>query len=85
MGFLVGFVIPVAVLFLVMYFLIIRPQKKQDKKHKEMIETLKKGDKIETKSGIVATIQAIGDDYFIIASEGSKLKVIKAAVASKRG
>lgn len=85
MGFLVGFVLPVIVMFLVMYVLIIMPQKKQEKKHQQVLETLKKGDKVETKSGIIATIQVVGSDFVVISSEGSKLKINKAAIASKRG
>ncbi len=84
MGFLVGFILPVVIMFLIMYFLIILPQKKQDKKHLQVLETLKKGDQVETKNGIIATIYAVGEDHFIISSEGSKLKVIKTAVKSKR-
>jgi preprotein translocase subunit YajC len=51
-----GFLLPMLLMFGIIYFLIIRPQQKQQKQHKAMISALKKGDKIVTNSGIFGTI-----------------------------
>lgn len=51
--------LPLILIFLVFYFLLIRPQKKQMQKHKEMVSSLKKGDKIVTSGGIHGKITAI--------------------------
>lgn len=48
--------LPFVVLILIFYFFIIRPQRNQQKKHKEMIESLKKGDKIVTAGGFICEV-----------------------------
>ncbi len=48
-------------IFAVFYFLIIRPQKKERERHRRLIESLKKGDKVVTSSGIWGTVVEIGD------------------------
>ena len=49
---LTGFVLPMVLIFGIFYFLVILPQKKQQKKHQEMINSLQKGDSVVTNSGI---------------------------------
>lgn len=53
--------LPIVVLFAVFYFLLIRPQQKQQKKRKEMLASLKKGDKVITIGGIYGTIKELRD------------------------
>jgi len=48
--------LPLIVLFGIFYFLVIRPQQKQAKAHKEMLEALKKGDKIITNGGLICEV-----------------------------
>jgi preprotein translocase subunit YajC len=67
-------------IFLVFYLILILPQQRERKKKEEMIKSLKKGDKIITTSGIIGEIQVVGDDYFIIESEGTAIKIKKWAV-----
>ena len=55
-GSLLGAMLPLLVLFLIFYFLVIRPQQKQNKQHKAMIEGLKKGDKVITNGGLIAEV-----------------------------
>ncbi len=70
-------------MILMAYLLIVRPQKKHQKYQENLLSNLKKNDKIETYSGIIATIYSIGENSSIIVSEGSKLKVNNAAIARK--
>ena len=65
-GGLLGMIIPFALLFIIMYFMIIRPQKKRDKLVKEMLAGLVKGDKILTIGGIIGKIVSIKDDEIVI-------------------
>ena len=59
---LVGFLFPLIIMFVLMYFLMIRPEKKRKKKEQEMLAALKRGDRICTIGGIYGTIADIKDD-----------------------
>lgn len=61
MGFL-----PIILMFIVLYFLMIRPQMKRAKDQKNMIEQLKKGDEIITAGGIVGKITKVGESYITL-------------------
>lgn len=58
--------LPLIVLFAIFYFLIIRPQQKQAKAHKEMLNSLTKGDKIVTNGGLIVEVVKAEDDYLKI-------------------
>ena len=66
--------IPLLLLFVVMYFLMIRPQKKKDKEIKEMRNSLTVGDEIVTIGGICGKIVKTKDDSFIIQVGADKVK-----------
>ena len=55
--------LPLIVLFAIFYFLIIRPQQKEAKAHKEMIQSLKKGDKIITNGGLICEVVKAEDEF----------------------
>ena len=76
LGFL-GSIIPFILMFLIMYFLIIRPQRKQQKDFDQMIENLKKGDRILTRGGIYCVVlDFLGEDKEkILVDLGSNLKI----------
>lgn len=59
----------------IFYFLLIRPQRQQQKQHEEMVKGLKKGDEVVTAGGIVGEIVHIKDDRLTIRSGESKLVV----------
>ncbi len=61
-----GLVIPLAILFVFMYFMIIRPQRKEQKKMSEMLSTLAVGDCILTNSGFYGVVIDINDDTVIV-------------------
>ena len=84
-GGLIGSLVPLILIFVVFYFLLIRPQQKRAKEHKSMIENLKKGDKIITSGGIFGVIEAVGTNTVTIKiGENVKVKLGKAYVASLR-
>jgi len=62
---LMGF-LPIILMFVVLYFLMIRPQMKRNKEHRQMLEALKKGDEVITAGGLVAKVTKVGDGYVSI-------------------
>ena len=57
-----GTFLPLILIFVVFYFLLIRPQQRKVKQHKEMLSNLKRGDKIVTSGGIIGTINKVADN-----------------------
>ena len=75
---------PLLILFAIFYFLVILPQQKQAKKHKAMVDELKKGDKIVTAGGIIAEVIK-SEEEFIKAkiNDNTEVKITKDAIARK--
>ena len=74
--------IPIAAIFVIFYFLLIRPQHKQAQEHQKMLADLKKGDKVLTTGGLYGSIVGVkGDDLEVKFSETVKLTVARSAVA----
>jgi len=79
-----GFLIPLGLMFAIMYFLVIMPQQRQRKKMQAMLAELKAGDKIITSGGIYGTINGIDGDSVIlkISSEPQvKIRIARTAIA----
>ena len=75
---------PLIILFAIFYFLIIRPQQKQAKTHKEMLESLKKGDKIITNGGLICEVIKAQDDYIKAQiSDNTVVRISKDYIAKK--
>lgn len=80
-----GSLIPLILIFVIFYFLLIRPQQKRVKDHRKMVENLKKGDKIVTSGGIYGVIEAVGVNSITIKiAENVKVKLGKAYIAALR-
>ncbi|MBQ8080879.1 MAG: preprotein translocase subunit YajC [Clostridia bacterium] len=75
---MISMLISMAVLFIVFYFFLIRPQRKKDKKVKEMLAALKKGDRICTIGGIYGTIESIKDDTITLSVGGQHTEMVVA-------
>ncbi|WP_066892720.1 preprotein translocase subunit YajC [Clostridium nigeriense] len=82
---ILSLVIPFALMFALMYFLLILPEKKRTKKYNEMLTALEKNDEIVTRGGIMGKIIIVEDDYVIIetSAERTKLKISKNGIATK--
>ncbi|MCT7445801.1 preprotein translocase subunit YajC [Aliarcobacter skirrowii] len=81
-GDLLTSLLPLVALFAIFYFLIIRPQQKQAKAHKDMIASLKKGDKIVTNGGLMVEVVKVEETYFVVKnSDNSEMKLAKEFVA----
>jgi preprotein translocase subunit YajC len=81
-GGLMGF-IPLILIFVLFYFLLIRPQAKRAKEHKQMVEALAKGDEVVTNGGLLGRVNEVGESFLIVEiAEGTEVKVQRNAVAS---
>ncbi len=72
----------IVLIFLVMYFLVIRPQSKKAKMHQQMITTLRRGDQVLTAGGIIGTVHKVDGDQEILVdiAEGVRVRIAKATV-----
>ncbi len=75
---------PLIVLFGIFYFLVIRPQQKQAKAHKEMLAALKKGDKIVTNGGLICEVVKPEEDFIKVKlNDNTVVKVSRDFIAKK--
>ncbi len=73
---------PIIFIFVVFYFLLIRPQAKKQKEHKKFLEELRRGDEVVTNSGILGKIEAITDSIITLQiSDGVNVRVLRSQVA----
>ena len=79
-----GFLIPLGLMFAIMYFMVIMPQQRQRKKVQAMLAELKAGDKVITNGGIYGTVNGIDGDSVILkisAEPQVKIRIARAAIA----
>jgi len=81
---IIGSFLPLIILFAIFYFLIIRPQQKAQKAHKEMLESLAKGDKIITTGGLIAVIVKPEEDFIKIKLNDDTIVKLDRAYVSKK-
>lgn len=72
---ILGMLIPLALMFVLMYFMIIRPQRKKTKEEKEMRENLQVGDEIVTIGGVYGRVISIKEDTIVIESKSDHSKL----------
>lgn len=74
---------PLVILIVIFYFMLIRPQMKRNKEHRQMLGSLAKGDEAVTSGGVAGKVVAIGEGYVSLeVAEGVAIKVQKAAVTA---
>ncbi|SFD77183.1 preprotein translocase subunit YajC [Bosea sp. CRIB-10] len=78
--------VPFVLIFIIMWFLIIRPQQKRVKSHQEMIKNVRRGDTIITSGGIIAKVSKVVDDTEIEAeiADGVRVRILKGMVSDVR-
>lgn len=77
-----GFVIQIGLFIAIFYFLLIRPQRRQQQQHKELLASLQRGDRVVTSSGIIGEVVHIKDEEVTIRSGEAKFVITRSAVAS---
>ena len=73
--------LPILLMFVVLYFVMIRPQMKRQKEHKAMVEALAKGDEVIIAGGVLGKISKMGDSYLHVEiANGVEIQVQRASV-----
>jgi preprotein translocase subunit YajC len=78
--------VPLILIFVIMYFLLIRPQQKKVKDHQAMIGALRRGDEVVTAGGLIGKITKVKDDAEVEVelATGLKVRVVRATIAQVR-
>jgi preprotein translocase subunit YajC len=78
--------LPFALIFVIMYFLILRPQQKRAKQHQEMVKNVRRGDTLVTSGGLVGKVTKVVDDdqVEIEIADGVRVRQVRSMVADVR-
>ncbi len=78
--------VPFVLIFVIMWFLIIRPQQKRMKEHRELVANVRRGDTIVTSGGMIAKVTKVVDDGEVEAeiSDGVKVRFVKSMITDVR-
>lgn len=81
-----GMLVPFILIFVIMYFLIIRPQQKRVKAHQEMVKNVRRGDTVVTAGGLIGKVVKVVDDteLQVEVGEGTKLRVVRSMISEVR-
>lgn len=83
---IVGLLLPMAVVFAIFYLLLIRPQQKQQKKIKAMLEAVQKGDDVITRGGIHGKVEGIADNIVtLLIAPNVKIKINREHIGAVKG
>ncbi len=75
--------VPLILMFVIFYFLLIRPQQKKQKEHRTMLENLKRGDRIVTSGGLYGRILEVRDDTLTVElAKGVEVQLVRGSVAA---
>lgn len=84
-GGLIGFFLPLAAMFLLLYALVIRPQSRQQKEHKKMLGEIQRGDQVVTSGGLHGRVTGIADDVLTIEiADQVRARIDKSSVARRK-
>ena len=73
--------LPLVLMFVVLYFIMIRPQMKRQKEHKTMVEALAKGDEVVTAGGVLGRVSKLGESYLHVeVANGVELQVQRSSI-----
>ena len=83
---IVEMLLPFALIFVIMYFLILRPQRQQTKRREEMLKAIRRGDTVVTNGGIVGKVTKVVDDTEVELqiAEGVKVRAMRGLIAEVR-
>ena len=76
--------IPILLIFVIMYFLLIRPQQKKIKEHKNMVDNLRRGDQVLTQGGIIGKITKVkeGEEIEVELAKDVKVSIIRSTIVN---
>ncbi len=74
--------VPIILIYVIFYFVLIRPQKKEQKNHKSMLDNIKKNDEVVTTGGVHGTIANVKDKTFMLrVDDNVKMEINKSAIS----
>jgi preprotein translocase subunit YajC len=77
--------LPIVLIFVIMYFLILRPQQIKQRQHKEMVANLRRGDTVVTSGGLIGKVAKVDDSELQVEiADGVRVKVVRGMVAEVR-
>jgi preprotein translocase subunit YajC len=76
--------LPFALIFVIMYFLILRPQQKKVKDHAELVKNIRRGDTVVTSGGLVGKVTKVVDDDQIEISDGVRVRQMRQMISGVR-
>ena len=76
-------IVPLILIFVIMYFLLIRPQQKKVKQHRAMVGALRRGDQVQTQGGLIGRITKVKDEgeVEVEIAQGVKVRVVRSTIA----
>ncbi len=75
-----------ALIILIFYFLVIRPQQKRMKQHRELIASIRRGDQVITSGGLIGKVTKVADDEIQVElADGVRVRVVRGTIAEVRG
>lgn len=75
--------LPLILIFVLFYFMLIRPQAKRAKEHKNMVEALAKGDEVVTNGGLLGRISEVGESFLTVkVADGVEVKIQKQSISA---
>ncbi len=78
--------LPLIVIFLIFYFLLIRPQQKRAKEHRAFLESLQRGDEVVTTGGLIGKVTGLTEDVVTLeVADNVRVKVARSAIAGRPG
>ncbi len=80
-GAITVFVLQIAAFIAIFYFILIRPQRQQQKRHEELLKQVKRGDEVVTSGGIVGEVVHVKDDRITVKSGEARLVIERKAIA----
>lgn len=86
-GNLIGSLLPILLIFVVFFFLVIRPQNKRMQEHRNMVNSLKKGDTVVTGGGLVATVKKVtdgSDEVELELADGVTVTAVRTTIVAVR-
>jgi preprotein translocase subunit YajC len=77
--------LPIILIFVIMYFLILRPQRMKARAHQEMVANLRRGDTVVTSGGLIGKVAKVDDgELQVEVAEGVRVKVVRGMIAEVR-
>lgn len=78
-------ILPFLLIFVIMYFMLIRPQQRRVKEHKEMVAALRRGDTVVTAGGLVGKVTKVDEaEVEVQVAQGVKVKVVRSTISDVR-